>query len=156
MSFEEIKNILYEVLTAGDNEGQTNLEPMIKATQNMGVSVSSAVAKNGGVNIFQLQNIVHQKVIKNVVEALKIIDKMPLLLVPVEPLLIEEPKEQIKTLEEVIEDALDNDLTYSDFLNGIGKQFIFAAIARHNTHKETAAAIKVSYSKLMQVKKTVS
>lgn len=158
MSLQQVRSILYEVLTADDNEGQDNLDPMIKATQSMGVSVSSAVTKNGGVKIFQLQNVVHQKVIKNVVEALKVIDAMPLALpepqdvIDVEPEL-EEPQ---KSLGEEVEEALDNGLSYSEFLNTVGRQFIFAALTRNKTHKETAAAIKISYSKLMQVKKTIS
>lgn len=153
MSLEKVKSILYDVLTADDN-GQNNLEPVIKATQNMGVTVSSAVMKNG-VNVFQLQNVVHQKVIKNVVEALRVIDRIDSLPIPVEPLLIQESSSEYqKTLEEEIEEALDNEVSYSSFIKEIGQQFIFAAIKRHDVLKEAAIAIKISYSKLMQVKRT--
>ena len=155
MSFEEVRNILYEVITANDGESRDNLEPMIKATQSMGVSVSSAVTKNGGVRIFQLQNVVQQKVIKNVVDALKIIDAMTLALPSPQPVIDVTPEPE-ETLEEKIEEALDKELTYNLFLNMIGRKFILAATKRHETFKETAAAIKVSYSKLMQVKRSTS
>lgn len=159
MSLEEIRNILYEILTADDDNRQDNLDPMIRADQTMGVSLSSAVTKNGGVKIFQLQNITQQKVIVHVVRALRVIDALPPPPLPVDVIEIKElpePKEVKKTLEEEIEESLDNNLTYSSFLNMIGKQFILAATVRHKTHKETAAAIKVSYSKLMQVKRSIS
>ncbi len=157
MSLQQVRAILYEVLTADDSDGQGNLDPMIKATQKMGVSLSSAVTREGGVKIFQLQNVVHQKVIRNVVEALKVIDAMPLALpepqvIDVEP--IPEEEDQPKSLGEEIEEALDSDSSYSLFLNMVGHRFILAAITRHETFKETAAAIKISYSKLMQVKRT--
>ena len=159
MSLEQLKSILYEVITADDSDGQNNLEPMIKATQQMGVSVSSAVTKNGGVRIFQLQNVVQQKVIKNVVNALRLIDSMELALP--EPTVIDvvpedDKKEERKTLGDEIEEALDNESSYAEFLSEVGRQFVFAARARYETNKETASAIKISYSKFMQVKRSTS
>ena len=157
MSLEQLRNILYEVITADDGEGQDNLEPMIRATQQMGVSVSSAVTKNGGVKIFQLQNVVQQKVIKNIVGALRIIDSMVLALP--EPSVIDvvpEEEEVVKSLGDEIEEALDSKLSYAEFLSDVGRQFVFAASTRHETNKETASAIKISYSKFMQVKRSTS
>ena len=159
MSLEQLKSILYEVITADDSDGQNNLEPMIKATQQMGVSVSSAVTKNGGVRIFQLQNVVQQKVIKNVVNALRLIDSMELALP--EPTVIDvvpedDKKEERKTLGDEIEEALDNESSYAEFLSEVARQFVFAASTRYETNKETASAIKISYSKFMQVKRSTS
>ena len=159
MFIEEIRSILYEILIADDNDGQDNIEPMIRATQKMGVSLSSAVTREGGVRIFQLQNVVHQKVIKGVVEALRVIDKMPLLPAPIDVTEVEplpEGEDQPKSLGEEIEGALDNEVSYPTFLAMVGRQFVHAAITRHETNKETAEAIKISYSKLMQVKRSTS
>ena len=159
MSLEEIRSILYEVLTVDDGDGQNNVEPMIKATQKMGVSLSSAVVKAGGVKIFQLQNVVQQKVIKNVVAALRIIDKMSSLPAPIDVTEVEpipEQDDQPKSLGEEIEEALDNEMGYPEFLAMVGHQFVHTAIARNDNPKETAAAIKISYSKLMQVKRSTS
>lgn len=161
MSIENVREILYRILTADEDDSRPeSVVPEIVAKQQMGVNVSSAVTKNGGVKIFQLQNVVQKKVVHHVVDALKVLDTMPLLQYE-QPKAIDVGTEEWegvveKTVDDVIKEALDEGMTYSDFLNVIGKQFIFAAIARHNTHKETAAAIKVSYSKLMQVKRTVS
>lgn len=156
MSIEKVRDLLYDVLTAGDSDGQGDIDPVIKATQNMGVSLSSAVTKNGGVRIYQMQNVVHQKVIKNVVEALKMIDRLPRLPEPVIIETLPEPEDQQKSLGDEIEDALDNEVSYPTFLAMVGRQFVHAAITRHETTKETAEAIKISYSKLMQVKRTTS
>ena len=156
MSIEKVREILYDVLTAGDGDEQNEIDPVIRATQNMGVSLSSAVTKNGGVKIFQMQNVVHQKVIKNVVEALRMIDRLPQL---PEPIIVEtfsEVEDQPKSLGEEIEEALDNEVSYPTFLAMVAKQFVHAAITRHETNKETAEAIKISYSKLMQVKRSTS
>lgn len=153
MSLEEVRGMLYEILTADDGDGQDNVDPVIRATQKMGVSLSSAVVKEGGVRIFQLQNVVQQKVIKNVVAALRLIDRIPLL-----PILetVPEVEDQPKSLGEEIEEALDNEVGYPEFLAMVGRQFVHTAIARNDNSKETAAAIKISYSKLMQVKRSTS
>lgn len=156
MSVEKVRDLLYDVLTAGDSDGQDDKSPVVKAIQNMGVSLSSAVTKNGGVKIFQMQNVVHQKVIKNVVEALKMIDRLPRLPEPITVETLPEPEDQPKSLGEEIEEALDDEASYAEFLAIVGRQFIHAAIARNDNHKETAATIKISYSKLMQVKRSTS
>ena len=157
MSLEEVRDILYDILVADDNDRQDNLEPMIKATQNMGVSVSSAVSKNG-VKIFQLQNVVQQKVIHHVVRALKALNSMPPVLTITGEIVdikaLPEPKKE-KTLEEIIEEALDNAVSSALFLKNIERQYVLAAIKRHGTYKETAEKIKISYSKLMMVKRTI-
>jgi hypothetical protein len=155
MSLEEVRDILYDILVADDNDRQDNLEPIIKATQHMGVSVSSAVSKNG-VKIFQLQSVVQRKVIHHVVRALKALNSMPPIPVItgeiVEIKALPEPKKE-KTLEEIIEEALDNAVSSALFLKSIERRYVLAAIERYGTYKETAEKIKISYSKLMMVKR---
>jgi hypothetical protein len=66
---EEVKQLLYEIIATGDDDE----EQSIKAVQQMGVSMSNAVLKNG-VNILQLQNITQKKVINKAVKCLQILD----------------------------------------------------------------------------------
>ena len=68
MDLLPLREILYTILT-GVTEEQTD----IKANQQMGVQLSSAVKKDG-VNIIQLQNVISQKVISSVTEALRFLD----------------------------------------------------------------------------------
>lgn len=68
MDVGALRNILYEILTAED-EGPSS----INATQQMGVSLSNAVKKDG-VMIVQLQSVVNKVIVKKVVEALTLLD----------------------------------------------------------------------------------
>lgn len=67
---EEVKQILFEIITSGGDDEE---DQSIKAVQQMGVSLTNAVAKNG-VNIIQVQSIVQKKVIEKAVKALQIIN----------------------------------------------------------------------------------
>ena len=71
-SLSLLRNLMYDTLTL-ENESQEQQE--ITAKQNMGVSISSG-AKKDGVNIFQLQSVVSKRVTTNVVDALRLIDKL--------------------------------------------------------------------------------
>ena len=152
MPIDEVRSILYDILMTDDIDQQENSDPQIKAIQNMGVSVSTAVAKNG-IKIFQLQNVVQKKITHHVVRALKALDAVPAVtgnVIDVKAL----PGQKRETLEEVIEKALDNTISSASFLKDIERRFVLTAIKRHGTYKETAEKIKISYSKLMQVKRT--
>jgi hypothetical protein len=99
---EEVKQLLYEIIATGDDDE----EQSIKAVQQMGVSISNAVLKNG-VNILQLQNITQKKVINKAVKALQILDAhaheaaYPQLSMEHRvPLIVSEPNEEMLTPDE--------------------------------------------------------
>ena len=125
----------------------------------MGVSVSSGMSKNG-IKIFQLQNVVQQKVIGHVVEALRVIDAMgtmPEHVVGMKVLDVVEPKEECQaSLSDLIQDALDKKTGCFDFLKEVEVDYVAAAMERHDSYKEAAKALQISYSKLMQVRGKIS
>lgn len=65
-----LKNIMYDILNAGDDGGDD-----VRANQQMAVQLSNTVRKEG-TNIIQLQSVVSSKVINKVTEALKYIDAL--------------------------------------------------------------------------------
>ena len=66
-----IKQLLYDLLSANNQADETS----IAANQQLGVSMTNAVKKDG-VNIIQLQNVISHKVITSAVEALKLLDQI--------------------------------------------------------------------------------
>ena len=67
----QLKNLLYDTLILDEQPQDRD----ISLTQNMGVSITKALSKDG-VNLVQIQSIVDKKIIVNMVQALKIIDTL--------------------------------------------------------------------------------
>ena len=70
----QLKAFLYDALVEGSEEQVVG--DVQNLYQNLGVQITKAVQKEGGVNIIQVQTAIGRKVINNIVSALKMIDEM--------------------------------------------------------------------------------
>jgi hypothetical protein len=146
--FEDEKQLLYEIITTGENAEQN-----IKAVQQLGVSITNAVAKNG-VNIIQLQNVVQNKVIKNAVKCLRLLDarKDEFSALPMErrlPIIIDNKNEEVLNPDEAfknfIKADLNDGLTLEHFLNRVIKMFLSHALQMYGDEKIAAEKVGVPF-----------
>jgi hypothetical protein len=146
--FEDEKQLLYEIITTGENAEQS-----IKAVQQLGVSITNAVAKNG-VNIIQLQNVVQNKVIKNAVKVLQLLDerKHHAAALPMErrlPIIVDNKSEEVLTSDEAFKNFIKGDLndglTLEHFLNRVIKMFLGHALQMYGDEKIAAEKIGITH-----------
>jgi hypothetical protein len=116
MNLVPLRQIFYDILLSG-NEGND-----VKANQQMAVSLSNSVRKDG-VNIIQLQSVVNNRIIEKVTEGLKYIDTMPVLPEP-EPV-----EEDSNSLEQTIHGCLDKGMSLESFLDHMAGNYCTEAVA---------------------------
>ena len=121
-NYPRLRNILYEILTAGVDSEPSD----ITALQNMGVSLSPAVNKQG-TNIIQIQSVVNNKVITKVTEALKLLDIIDAQAEP-ELVLEAEIPSSIPNIREFIEERLEREMSLTGFLRFMEVLYIMIAI----------------------------
>jgi len=173
---EELKETLYQMLTVDPND-----ERDVKIGQKMDVALSPAI-KRDGVNIIQLQN-VDNRITTNVVEALKITDRLQSTLMTgtrrLKPSIEKDLKQQIETLEQQIarhngDDVIDitpkqiehkdpikdivsgffNDgTTMREFLNEMKKEYVKYALDVSSSDKEAAEKLDLQPTSLPGLKK---
>ena len=161
-----IKDLLYEILSPDQHDD----DEQIALQQNMAVQMSNSQAKHG-TNIIQLQNVVSKKTMGNVVKALKLLDKIQderisILDITPEPLLIEAPKDDItegefvpimsvvetsddkyKKFVESCEWLLEQGLSLADAQKRIKKEYVKAALRKTKENRTQAA-------KLLKIQRT--
>lgn len=137
---DQVKNVLYEILT---DDGTDTDEGAVKATQNMGVSVTNSMKKSG-INIIQMQSVVNKKVVNKVVKALSLIDDIK----------NHSPAKadiQIETIFAVIEWLADQNLTLNEFLTGMKRAYVEAIVNRHDTRTEAAKVLGIQRTYLSRL-----
>jgi hypothetical protein len=144
--FDEVKELLFEIITTGENAEQS-----IKAVQQLGVSITNAVAKNG-VNIIQLQNVVQTKVIKNAVKCLQLMDgyKQTYPALPMErrtPIIVGNQSEEVLKPDEAFKNFvradLNDQLTLEQFLNRVIKIYLTHALEKYGDKQIAAEKIGI-------------
>ncbi|RLC88886.1 MAG: hypothetical protein DRJ03_01205 [Chloroflexi bacterium] len=142
-----LKECLYDILMA--EEEKPDNTPDINAIQNLGVSMTRAVQKDG-VNIFQLQSVRSHKVTLNVVKALKLLDNAS---APPAPVLLEAPPEEEKVdvvfekekaLRMLLVDWADSRTSLNTVLESIKQLYITEVTRRYETQAEAARHLGVS------------
>lgn len=121
-----LRDILYDILVSGDDSGD-----QITATQKMAVALSNAVRKDG-VNVIQLQNVVNQKVIQKVTEALRFLDRHM-----EESLLTSQNVAEA----EIIEDERPEDTLLELIYSAFDKKMSLIAFTRHMQERYVAEAV---------------
>ena len=91
----DLKNKLYEILLCASNGGD---DRDIKINQQLGVSITKAAQRDGGISIIQLQSAHIHNITETVVEALKVVDVLEFTILK-EPVLIDVPAIEHKPVE---------------------------------------------------------
>lgn len=140
-----IRNLLYEILLAGDDTGEAD----IKATQQMAVNLSKKV-KEGGVSIFQLQSVVNKQVIQKVTEALRLMDTYTQAALPepddVQDAEVTEPNE----IMDLIYSCLDKKMSLVAFCNHMAERYCAEAIASMG-EVEARKTLKIRKKKMLEL-----
>jgi hypothetical protein len=143
-----LRDILYDILLSGEDS-----RDQINATQKMAVAMSNAIRKDG-VNVIQLQNVVNQKVIQKVTEALRFLDRHTeesLLasqnVAEAEIVVDEQPED---TLLELIYSALDKKMSLIAFTRHMQERYVAEAVASMG-RKEAKKILGIREPKLKQI-----
>ena len=118
-----IRQILYDILTAGENEnggGDVNM------VQKMGLEMSNAIRKEG-VTVVQLQSYVNQKVINKVAQALQTIDAIEGEVIGGEQMLLDEPL----SLAGHIKQSLAAGQPMNLFIEDLARRYAKAAVEKY-------------------------
>lgn len=146
---QPLKDILYEILLSGKEE---NSGDNIALNQKMAVALSNPLRKEG-VNIIQLQNVVNQKVIEKVTEALRFIDRhieesvLSSQNVAEAEIIDKEPED---TLLELIYSALDKKMSLVAFTRHMQERYVVEAISSMGK-EEAKRVLKIREPKLRQI-----
>lgn len=116
-----IRNILYDILTAEDEQSAG-----VQATQNMGVQLTNTIKKEG-VTIVQLQSVVNKTVLLKITEGLRLLDNMQ------SSLQIEENEQPVielkpRTLEDIAAEKVHEGFDLKSFVDMITAVYVNAAI----------------------------
>jgi len=118
MNLNPIRNILYDILTAEDEQSSS-----VQATQNMGVQLTQSIKKEG-VTIVQLQSVVNKTVLMKVTEGLRMLDHMQVAEEEA-PLIELRPR----TLEDLAAEKVNEGYDLKAFLDMITSVYVSTAIA---------------------------
>jgi len=144
---KKLKEILYNTLILDHTQGADQNT----ITQNLSVSMTNAVKKNG-INIFQIQSVVQNKIIVNIVNALKVVDEIQEEMIenvtPIDSTYLLDRK--IKQLEEHIKKT---DLSLKDFIHKARKIYIEYALDNHKTKTAAAKRLEIQRTYIPKVLK---
>jgi hypothetical protein len=131
MELMELRKKLYEILTAD----QEHDDRQINATQQMGVSLSNTIKKDG-VMIIQMQNVVSKTVIKHVTEALKLLDAMELeqRIIDVTPVGEETPQIEDSgepTIRDFLNEAVEAGIPLDLLCRKVGGMYLLAVLDKY-------------------------
>ncbi|MCP4156687.1 MAG: hypothetical protein GY757_53735 [bacterium] len=140
-----IKGLLYDILNAGTQD-----DGDVSVKQRMDVALSSAVRKDG-VNMIQFQNVVTNKIVLKVTEALQILDRAMLDAPTLEAATmtitapdLPETEEEVKEiapendLDLIMDQHLQGDVRLDEFLALMSGRYVAQALEHFNNKKGVA------------------